>query len=119
MEAFVRWYYSWAPSLAQMIQRDAELRPLTRIIIMPLIGSLYLSHAVFNMLLPVNREIAVLSAGILASGLIGIVYLTHLACLLVRLSRRKITLRTIMYLAVFGVALTFFATLSQGASGVL
>ncbi len=119
MEAFDKWYYSWAPSVAQVIHRDTELQSLTRIIILPLISSLYLGHAVFNTLLPINREIAVLSAGILVSSLIGIVYLTPLAYLLARLNRRKITLRTIIYLALFGVALTFYATLSQGASGVL
>ncbi len=119
MEAFDKWYYSWAPSIAQTIQRDIELRSLTRIILLPLIGSLYLSHAAFNILTPLNQEVAVLSAGILASSLIGIVYLTPLACILARSSGRKITLRTLMYLAVFGVAVTFYATLSQGASGVL
>jgi uncharacterized membrane protein len=118
MTAFNGWYYSWAPGIAQQIAPNENYKAATRVIIAPLIGSLFVGNAVFSVLAPLNPELAIVSTGLLASALIGLVYLTPAYALTWKLSRRKITQRTICGLAVAAAALTFIATLSTGTFNV-
>jgi len=118
MQAFNNWYYSWAPGVAQRIAPNEDYKAATRGIIAPLIGSLFVSHALFSTLAPWSPEVAVVSAGLMASSLIGLAYLTPAYAIAWKLSKRRITGRTIYTLAIAGVVLTFIATLTTGTFNV-
>lgn len=114
MSAFNSWYYSWAPTIAQQIAPNEKYKAATRVLISPLIGSLYVSHMVFTIVAPASPELAVLLAGLLASVILGLIYLTPFYGLVWKLSRRRITKRTIYKLLLVAAALTFLATLTTG-----
>jgi hypothetical protein len=114
MQAFNNWYYSWAPGVAQQIAPNENYKAATRAIIAPLIGSLFVGHMVFAALAPASPELAILSAGLLTSAIIGLVYLGPVYGLVWKLSKRRITKRTIYCLAITAATLAFIATLTTG-----
>jgi hypothetical protein len=118
LTAFNSWYYSWAPGVAQRIAPNENYKAVTRAVIAPLIGSLFVGNAVFSTLVPLSPELAIVSAGLLASGLIGLVYLTPAYALAWKLSKRRITKRTIFSLAIAAAILTFVATLTTGTFSI-
>ena len=108
MEVFNAWYYSFSPSVAQFIANNDPIRAPIRVMLYPLLGVLGLSSLVYS-LFSGAPEFGVVMAGLVASSLIGLVYLTVPA--LVGFStlarRRKIRLTSItrVSLAVLAVAL--------------
>jgi hypothetical protein len=75
MPVFNAWYYSFSPSVAQFIASNDPIRAPIRVFLYPLLGILSLSSAVFSLFNSVP-EFAVLITGLVASSLIGLVYLT-------------------------------------------
>lgn len=114
MAAFNHWYYSWAPTIAQQIAPSENYKAAIRVLITPLIGSLYASHIVFAALAAASPELAILSAGLLTSAILGLIYVGPLYALVWKLSKRRITRRTIYNLAIAAAILTFIATLTTG-----
>lgn len=78
MQAFNAWYYSFSPYIADMIRPSPTVRAAVRAALYPLFGVLKLSAATFYGLSWVNPEFAIVAAGLLASGLIGLIYDTPL-----------------------------------------
>ena len=75
MEVFNAWYYSFSPSVAGVIASNEPLRAPVRVLLYPLLGVLGVSaftYSVFSW----APEFAVVMAGLVASSLIGLVYLT-------------------------------------------
>ena len=74
MTLFDAWYYSFSPQTADQIANNWAARGVVQVVLSPLIGILTLSSATFH---ATNAfpELAVLLAGMLASGLIGAFYL--------------------------------------------
>ncbi len=114
MQAFNNWYYSWASGVAQLIAPNENYKAATRVIITPLIGSLYVGHMVFAALAPASPELAILLAGVLTSAILGLIYLAPAYALTWKLSKRRMTRRTIYSLAIVAAALTCIATLTTG-----
>jgi phosphoglycerol transferase MdoB-like AlkP superfamily enzyme len=114
LTAFNGWYYSWAPGIAQRIAPNENYKAVTRAIIAPLIGSLFVGNTVFSALALLNPELAIISAGLMSSALIGLAYLTPAYAIAWKLSKRRMTKRTIYGLAIVAAALTFMATLTTG-----
>ncbi len=75
MKAFNAWYYSFSPTVAGYVALSSVLRAVVRAIIQPLIAILQLSSSAY-MVFGFNRELGVVVAGVMASGLIGLVYHT-------------------------------------------
>jgi hypothetical protein len=119
VSAFNGWYYSWAPPIAKLESGSAYLRAAVRGTITPLLGSLFLSAMVFSLLRPVGPEFGILVSGLAASALIGLVYLTPLVLLAVRLVRRKLSMNSLLAAAVLGAMLTFVGTFAHGSFGVV
>lgn len=119
VSAFNAWYYSWAPSIAQVESRNGALRALVRALIMPLLGALIVSASIFGWLRPISPELGVLVSGILASALIGLAYLTPLALLAGRAAKRKFTGKSVLYVATLGIALTLLGTVAHGTAGIV
>jgi len=78
MKAFDALYYSFSPVVAEAMAADPTTGSLVRTSISPLIKSLSLASRMFR-LLPMNSELATLLTGIVASGLIGVIYVTPFA----------------------------------------
>jgi succinate-acetate transporter protein len=112
MEVFNAWYYSFSPSVAGFIANNDPLRAPVRMVLYPLLGVLGISTLTYSML-SASPEFAVVVAGLVASSLIGLVYLTLPAILGVRvlLKRRRIRLASVAKcsLALLTVALALLA----------
>jgi ACR3 family arsenite efflux pump ArsB len=74
MIAFNAWYYSFSPPVANQIASSWAERAVVRASLYPLIGILVFSNAIFTAT-GVFPELAVLISGIVASSLLGAVYL--------------------------------------------
>lgn len=74
MVTFNAFYYSFSPTVAQFIQEHQNARTIAKFVLYPLMGILRIGAAVFD-LFPTNREAAAVTAGLLVSALMGVVYL--------------------------------------------
>ena len=88
MTAFNAFYYSWSPYVAKAEYENPLLRSFIRTSIYPLIYSLELSRIAAQPLSTVP-ELAVLVSGIIASLLIGLIYISPIAIALILIARRK------------------------------
>ena len=105
MEVFNAWYYSFSPSVASFIANNDPLRAPVRMVLYPLLGVLGISTLTYSML-SASPEFAVVVAGLIASSLIGLVYLT----LPVLVGMRRLTKRrSIRISSVAKVSLTSLA----------
>jgi len=112
MEVFNAWYYSFSPSVAGFIASNDPIRAPVRVILYPLLAVLGVSAVAYS-LLAWSPELAVVMAGLVASSLIGLVYLTlpTLVGLRALARRRRIRLVSLARgsLAVLAVALGLLA----------
>jgi hypothetical protein len=108
MQVFNAWYYSFSPSVAQFIASNDPIRAPVRVLLYPLLGVLGISTYAYS-LFSATPEFAIVVAGLVASSLIGLVYLTlpALAAFSTFAKRRKIRITSIarVSLAVLAVAL--------------
>jgi hypothetical protein len=74
MVAFNGFYYLWSPSAAVAIRSDAQLQSLMRMLLYPMLLVLKVSAWVFD-LFSFQGELAAVMAGLVASALLGVVYL--------------------------------------------
>jgi len=88
MTVFNAFYYSWSPYVADLIRESESMKFSARIALAPLIGILSMSEGLVSKLWSLNSEMAVVLGGVVASALIGIVYLLPLMTLGVMLSSR-------------------------------
>lgn len=89
MKVFNAWYYSFSPSIANFIAGSFSLKLLTRAFIYPLIEILTLASLAYH-LFAFNPELAITITGLIASGLIGIVYFMPIALIMLLPLRHKI-----------------------------
>ena len=119
LTAFNAWYYSWAPSVAKEEYVDGYLRSSVQVAILPLLGSLMIASAIFQLIHPVNPELAVLATGLVASALLGLTYLTPLIFAMVQLKKVRLTRRSLLSVALLGFILTMLGTLGHGSYGIM
>ena len=74
MVAFNAWYYSFSPYVASYLATHLIARAAMRGILYPVIGVLLLSQIVFSVL-ETYSEFAVVLSGLIASSLVGALYL--------------------------------------------
>jgi hypothetical protein len=74
MTVFNSWYYSFSPSVAGYLTQHQPERTAVKIFLYPLIGILKASSAVFDVTSSVP-ELAAMLSGLVASSLIGAIYL--------------------------------------------
>jgi multisubunit Na+/H+ antiporter MnhE subunit len=94
MQPFNAWYYSFSPSVAQFIANHDPVRAPVRVLLYPLLGVLDISASTYS-LFSASPEFAVVIAGLIASSLIGLVYLTPFTFLSMRALTRRRRIRTI------------------------
>ena len=95
MQAFNAWYYSFSPSVADFIASQPVVKAVMRGVLYPLIGILHLSSMIYSAF-SFSPELGVVVAGFVASSLIGAVYFTLPATVLLAVIKRfkKKTLKT-------------------------
>jgi hypothetical protein len=119
LSAFSVWYYAWAPSIAQQEAQSGVLRSGMRVLILPLLGTLFLAQQIFVGLALVNSELAILIAGLVASSLIGVAYLTPVMYVAGRLVKRRLTRNTFVLAAFLAALLSLLGTLARGTVGAV
>jgi len=115
LEAFNAWYYSWSPTVAGVEAQSGPLRAYARVFLTPLIGVLIVSRPIFHTLAGFNPEPAILTTGMIASALIGIIYLTPLFLLASRVSSVFMFRKSLPCLAFAGIVLALLGTLPYGS----
>jgi hypothetical protein len=88
MNVFNGWYYSFSPQVADYERGQPWLQNVVRTSVYPLLGILDVSTSVYR-LLEFDSELAIMSAGVTASSLIGLVYFAPAAVTLGLVSRKK------------------------------
>ena len=87
MKVFNAWYYSFSPYIADFISKQPLLKEAVKILLYPLIGILHISASTYSAL-SFSPELAIVATGILASGLIGIIYFAPLSLITLRCMKR-------------------------------
>ena len=103
METFNAFYYSWSPGVAAYISGSSILKDLTKAVIYPLIWSLEVSREVFTAL-SFNPEFAVVATGLVASALIGLIYVAPIATVASLLLKRRLKVSGLKVLRVIALA---------------
>jgi hypothetical protein len=81
MTAFNTWYYSFSPIVASAIAANNALRGIMKILLYPLIGILHITATTGSLFSP-YPEFAIVVSGLVASSLIGTVYIAPLALII-------------------------------------
>jgi hypothetical protein len=132
IDVFNAWYYSFSPSVANVIANNDPLRAPVRVLLYPLLGVLGISALTYSTF-SWAPEFAIVMAGVVASSLIGLVYLTPFALVSVRAvanRRRGIRINSVakgsLILLALALALLFagevagsFLLLAIGSSAVV
>ena len=106
MQVFNAWYYSFSPYVAQFIADHDPIRAPMRVLLYPLLGVLGISTYAYS-LFNATPEFAIVVAGLVASSLIGLVYLTVPALVGVRALRKR---RAISIISIARIAMASLAT---------
>jgi hypothetical protein len=106
MQVFNAWYYSFSPSVAQFIASNDPIRAPIRVFLYPLLGVLSVSAFTYS-LFSATPEFGIVVAGLVASSLIGLVYLTLPVLVSVRALRKR---RVIAGISIARIAMASLAT---------
>lgn len=90
MQAFNAFYYSFSPQVASFISANGIVRSSMKVILYPLIGILFFSSKIFQVL-SFNAELSITISGIIAALGIGVVYIGPIAVICSRLGRPKVS----------------------------
>jgi peptide/nickel transport system substrate-binding protein len=96
MNVFNAWYYSFSPQVADFEREQPWLQQTVRVAIFPLLGILQIAEKAYAIL---PGEFGSISAGLVASSLIGSVYLTPLALLIRRVRECRLDFRILLAVA--------------------
>lgn len=87
MQVFNAFYYSFSTNVADFIMQYPVLQAITRALIYPLIATLQFMSAAFGTL-GFASELAAVSSGVVASALIGTIYVTPIIAIVSLLSKK-------------------------------
>jgi hypothetical protein len=120
MEVFNAWYYSFSPSVAGFIANNDPIRAPARVLLYPLLGALGVSAFTYS-LFSGAPEFAIVMAGLVASSLIGLVYLTLPALVGMRalLKRRRVRIAAVGKVSVALLAVALAALTAGELTGSL
>jgi hypothetical protein len=88
MSVFNAWYYSFSPSVADYERQTPWLQGTVRALIQPLLGILAISTSVYDSL-AFSSELGIVSAGITASSLVGLLYFAPVGAALGLANRKR------------------------------
>jgi len=111
MQAFNAFYYSWSPYVADAERGNSMLRATIRTLIYPLLFSLDLSRKAAEPF-SASPELAVLVSGLVASALIGLIYVAPIAVttmFILRWRKSDVNFKLIYPAVALGLGLVMFA----------
>jgi len=88
MHAFNAFYYSFSPKVAELAAGSPLLQAIVRALIYPLVASLRLAAGV-GQFHPQASQLMIVIAGVIASSLVGVAYVSPVVILL-KVFRRKV-----------------------------
>lgn len=121
MNVFNMWYYSWSPHFAATILTYDPLKQIVKYSLYPLIGILHISEIVCKTL-SFNLEIGVISAGIIAATMIGLVYFAPPFIIITYLTKRcpsRRTFKPIIAIWLIAIVGTYLSTITQSATAAM
>jgi hypothetical protein len=74
MRVFNNWYYSWSPSMAEIIHSNEALRQVAKFVLYPVVGSVIVAQGTY-LLLSFNSELAATTSILTAAFICGIFYI--------------------------------------------
>ena len=92
MDVFNSFYYSFSPAVASVVTSSSALKTLVRALIYPLVSILGASSVLFNALAR-TPEISMMMAGLFASAMLGVVYITPSVIVIRYLTKRSMLRR--------------------------
>jgi len=98
MKAFDAWYYSFSPQIERWLSTSSSMREVVKVLLAPLLGILHLSEISYSTL-SFAPEVAITVAGLVASSLIGMVYLGPILTIARRKTTRRSHLRLLIWVA--------------------
>jgi PKD repeat protein len=108
MSVFNAWYYSFSPEVASVISTNIALRNIMKILLYPLIGILHVISTIYYTF-SFHSELAIVLSGIVASSLIGIIYVAPFVLIINYIKKLEVHPKTfrlgtkVWGLSVFGV----------------
>jgi hypothetical protein len=90
MTVFNAWYFSFTPPFASYVGNHQIQRTIFRYGLYPLIGLLYVSYYSYLLVSPFNTEAAAVTSGLVAAGMIGVVYFALPLYLTKRILKRNV-----------------------------
>lgn len=81
MRVFNGWYYSWSPTTAEIIHDNEDLRPITRLVLYPVVGSVVAAQGTIS-IFSFSRELAATASILTAAFICGVFYVTPLILLI-------------------------------------
>lgn len=115
MNVFNAWYYSFSPSVADYEREQPWLQQTVKTAIYPLLGILYISEKTYAL---TDGEFGVLSAGLIASAMIGAVYLSPLTLSIKQVRNSELNYKLIVYLVV-GISIAVIGAILIGNEAAL
>jgi len=88
MNVFNQFYYSFSPSVAKLISTSPALKAAMRVALYPLIGILYAASTAYSVF-GFSPEFGAVMAGVVSSSLIGIVYVSPLVAILLKVTGKR------------------------------
>ena len=118
MAVFNLWYYSFSPAVARVIHSNPSLGVIMQTILYPLIAILEVSAALFGAL-DFQPEIAALLAGLAASGMIGVIYVSLPSILLCRHYRKQVGRLLRLMISLLGIGMFAFGISEVAGNSLL
>lgn len=81
MKVFNGWYYSWSPTIAEIVHNNEDLRPITRFVLYPVVGSVVAAQGTIS-IFSFSRELAATASILTAAFICGIFYVAPLILLI-------------------------------------
>ena len=116
MNVFNAWYYSFSPQVADYERQQPWLQQTVRIAIYPLLGILQTAEKSYAIL---PGEFGSISAGLVASSLMGAVYFSPLALAVRQVRRNQLDYRIALLVLAVVSASVVFAVITNNSGALM
>jgi hypothetical protein len=87
MKVFNSWYYSWSPTIAEIVHDNEDLRPITRFVLYPVVGSVVAAQGTI-LIFSFSRELTATASILTAAFICGVFYIAPLILLIRSIGQR-------------------------------
>jgi peptide/nickel transport system substrate-binding protein len=116
MQVFNSWYYSFSPAVAEYERQQPWLQNIVKAFIYPLIGILHVSEIGYSL---IQGELGAIFGGLIASSLIGMVYLSPMSLIVKRAKTRKFIWKPMVLVTALALAGLIGSVMSGNVSATM